>query len=507
MNNLFFIKKEIINWVLFLVILSISTFKVYSQNSQKIIIELLDNRYEDFNLNLKRIDSAIIIAKQLNDNKLLGDIYFQKAAYIYSKREYNEALEYYIKANNISKINNDYIYYSSLYGIAIIKQQLGEYDESIKMLDECLNYFSKNNTPQNYKAYTSTLGRLSYLYTKINNISKSQELSKLEFINSQTKLDSAYAFKNLGIIEFYKNNYTKSIKNLDKSELLILKNDDISWYMTIQHFKGENYLKLNDKEKAYNYFNKVISLFNKYKIVNNDIRKSFEILINYYNKIEDKENELKTINNLLLYDSVFFDTNRVLSKSYFKKYENSQLIEERDLLIEEKESSKIFFTILFIIVIILILIILYYYRRYRKENKNLLNYINSINNAISIESNIKADVEADPKIEEKLILFENGEMFNNSDFDLDDLSKILGYNRSIVSRYINSTRGKNFNQYINSLRIKHIVERLLHDEKLRNLTIDALAEECGFNSRKTFANSFVLYTGFRPSFFIKNLKM
>ena len=97
-------------------------------------------------------------------------------------------------------------------------------------------------------------------------------------------------------------------------------------------------------------------------------------------------------------------------------------------------------------------------------------------------------------------------MFNNNNIDLDTLSEILGYNRSIVSNYINRTRYKNFNQYINSLRIKRLVERLIEDDKLRKLTIDALAEECGFNSRKTFSDAFFINTGVRPSFFIKNIQ-
>ena len=83
--------------------------------------------------------------------------------------------------------------------------------------------------------------------------------------------------------------------------------------------------------------------------------------------------------------------------------------------------------------------------------------------------------------------------------------KELKSNRTIVSNYINSSRNKNFNQYINELRINYAVNRLMNEPTLKKYTIDALAEEVGFNSRKTFSDAFLEHTGCRPSRFIRNL--
>lgn len=500
-----FRKKEYLSFFILVFFIFLLPNEIYSQNNINKINELLDNRYKDYNLNLKRIDSAIIIANELKDNNILGDVYFQKAAYIYSNKKYNEALEYYIKANTTSKYKNEYIYYSSLYGIAVIKQQLGDYDESIRILEECISFFSQNKKKY-YQAYLITASRLTYLYTKINDLEKALSFSKLEFVNSKTELDSSYAYKNLGIIQHYKKNYKKSTEYLDKAQTPIFNKNDMSWFMIVQQYKGENYLKLNNKKEAIRHYKEVILLFNETKIVNNDIRLSFERLINYYEESKDNKAQLEVINNLLTYDSVFYNTNEVLTKSYFNKYENSQLIQERNSLIKENKLSNIFFIIL---IVILVFSFLYFYFRYKKEKNKLLTYINNnINNNTNNNTNNNNDntIEIDPIIEENILLFEKGTMFNNNNIDLDTLSEILGYNRSIVSNYINRTRYKNFNQYINSLRIKRLVERLIEDDKLRKLTIDALAEECGFNSRKTFSDAFFINTGVRPSFFIKNIQ-
>lgn len=493
---------------IFIILLTVT---IYGQQTEKKVEQLLDNRYDNYLLNITRIDSAINLVLKTNDNKLLANIYFQKAAYIYNNKDYSEALKYYIKSNEISKnVNDDYTYYSSLYGIAISKQQLGDYDESIILLKECLKFFSKNlNLLEYSKAYVSTLGRLSYIYTKNNELDKATYYSNLEIKFSKTKLDSAYALKNIGLLEFYKKNYKKSIIYLNKSEDDILKNKDLSWYMIVLQYKGESNLKLGNTNLSNKYYKDVVSLFDKTKIVNNDIRISFERLIDYNSKIGNKDSQLYFINKLLQYDSIFFNTNKILTKSYFKKYENSKLIKEKNHLIKKNE---ILYTSIFIGIIIVAVFLALIFLKNRKEKNRLLLFIenleksnkqNIINNQVSQLKEV--EFIENIELERKLNEFELSNLFQEKGYSLEDLANQVGYNRTIVSNYINNTKNKNYNQYINSLRIKLIVKRLLEESKLRDYTIDALAEEAGFKSRKTFSDSFFINTGFRPSFFIKNI--
>ena len=110
----------------------------------------------------------------------------------------------------------------------------------------------------------------------------------------------------------------------------------------------------------------------------------------------------------------------------------------------------------------------------------------------------------DENFESSLLLFEEKELFLNPKVSLNDLVIELNSNRTIVSNYINRSRAKNFNQYINELRINYLLKRFVDEPTIKKYTIDALAEETGFNSRKTFSDAFLEHTGFRPSNYIKN---
>lgn len=491
---------------LFIIILLFQLFVGHAQDIKFKIKSLLDYQHHSYIENLKQIDSAIYLAEKFNENSMLGESYFTKAAYVYKKREYNEALKYFIKANKASKNIDNYIYYSSLFGIASIKQQLEDYKECIEILKKCLNYF-KNNS-QHYKnntAYSVTLDRLTYINAKIGEISKAEDYSKLEFENATSKNDSAYAFKNLGILDYKRGNFNTAIENLNKAQLLIKANNDKSWLMSILHFKGESYSALGNTKQANQHYLEVIQEFKNSKIINNDIRMSFERLLNYYKKINDKENELKTINQLLKYDSLFFATNQKIARSYFKDYENSNLIDQHEKLSNDMMYSK---TIIISLVFISIVIIVFIISKNRIEKQKLLKYINTISNEKFNKTQIKQNtiVEFEESFEERLKIFTDNLTFLNPNFTLDDLGVLIGTNRSIASKYINQTRNVNFNQYINSLRIDYIVEELINDPKIRLLTIDAIADKAGFKSRKTFSDAFLKHTGFRPSYFVKNIE-
>nr|WP_314545193.1 hypothetical protein [uncultured Empedobacter sp.] len=55
------------------------------------------------------------------------------------------------------------------------------------------------------------------------------------------------------------------------------------------------------------------------------------------------------------------------------------------------------------------------------------------------------------------------------------------------------------------MRINHLLKRIENEPNLKKYTIDALAEETGFNSRKTFSDAFLEHTGFRPSQYLRNI--
>jgi len=92
----------------------------------------------------------------------------------------------------------------------------------------------------------------------------------------------------------------------------------------------------------------------------------------------------------------------------------------------------------------------------------------------------------------------------NKNISLQQLAALCGIRANVVSEVLNKFYQKNFYDFINELRAKEVVSRL-QDNTFSHLTIDALAEECGFKSKSTFYQSFKKLTGQTPIQYKKSL--
>jgi AraC-like DNA-binding protein len=89
---------------------------------------------------------------------------------------------------------------------------------------------------------------------------------------------------------------------------------------------------------------------------------------------------------------------------------------------------------------------------------------------------------------------------------LNDLSRKLGVNTTVLSFTINNGFGKNFNDFVNEFRIED-VKKMLLSGKAENENLLAIAFDCGFNSKATFNRAFKKFTGLSPKEFLEsNLK-
>lgn len=112
--------------------------------------------------------------------------------------------------------------------------------------------------------------------------------------------------------------------------------------------------------------------------------------------------------------------------------------------------------------------------------------------------------------EEQILLgltkFENSKKFTQKDMSLGKLAVRLNTNTKYLSEVINRHKGKNFNAYINELRINYITEKLKSEPAYLNYKVSYLAEESGFSSHSSFATVFKSIVGVSPSIFIDFLK-
>lgn len=99
-------------------------------------------------------------------------------------------------------------------------------------------------------------------------------------------------------------------------------------------------------------------------------------------------------------------------------------------------------------------------------------------------------------------LMETEEPFLNMDYSLSEMSKQLGITTNTLSMILNNKMNTSFPDYINSYRIGR-AQLLLSELKERNLTIEAVAYDSGFNNRTSFYAAFKKHAGTLPSEFVK----
>lgn len=120
-----------------------------------------------------------------------------------------------------------------------------------------------------------------------------------------------------------------------------------------------------------------------------------------------------------------------------------------------------------------------------------------------LNDNIASSTEeavSDFEIKEKKIIsfFNNNKGFLETSFSLEQLAKEVGLSKQEVSEVINQNLNSSFYQLLAKYRIEYAKSLLMRD---KNLTIDAVVDECGFCSKSTFSKYFKMYVGQTPSVF------
>ena len=160
------------------------------------------------------------------------------------------------------------------------------------------------------------------------------------------------------------------------------------------------------------------------------------------------------------------------------------------------------------------------FRNYRKQKAYKLKYEELIaktkekeilqEQPIEVTKEETDDLDINQEIIEKILngleTFENKDGFLNAGINQSALAEDLNTNTSYLSKVINHYKGKNFNSYLNELRVNHAVSLLKNSSVHRRYTIKALAQELGFSNPRSFSDAFFSQTGIKPSYFIKQLE-
>lgn len=145
---------------------------------------------------------------------------------------------------------------------------------------------------------------------------------------------------------------------------------------------------------------------------------------------------------------------------------------------------------------------------YLSSENELTSTENEVSDNLSDESSLPAYLNEDKVAELKLNvakLMAEQKPYLQPNYSINDLAKDLDISARIVSAYLNKCEGSNFFDFINEYRVKFIKNNLLSDD-WNHLTLEAIAQQAGFNNRTSFSNAFKKFTGQTPSSYLKEVK-
>lgn len=477
---------------------------------------------------LKYADSAIAIAKKNNDYDLISTTYLLKGSlYNFYYKNYQAALEEYLKAFDYSKKGNDnYLQYKIVYQMGLVKSYLGYNEEALELFNECIAYFQPKTKEKNHpnQVYNDTKGFLNSLHQAIvcyqnnGNYKKADSLISIGLnISNQSKdylSEENYFIKSRGILEFSLKKYKSALENLNRALPLLEKNDDVYWISVSEFYIGKSLLVKGREELAIRRFEKVDSIFKKREFIFPELQENYDLLISYYRGKGDTEKEFAYTKDLVSVNNILKRDFPNLSSKIYNSY-------DKQILTDSKKNIKFWsfsaIIILIIVIIFLSLGIRNYYKKtkqikvkYTQLERKLQQQIDpspEVYETISLQGRSAISKDVFINIQTKLKDFEDTVEFRNSNLTIESLAESFGTNKSYLSKYINDTKGMNFSKYISTLRINYITQMMYKDSKYLLMNVQSLAEECGISSRTNFSNLFQEINGIRPTDFIKQRKI
>lgn len=491
--------------------LSFSQNKMEKLDSLERVMAALDKNKPDEIINL---GNSILAETDSEEQKsrILGVL----AVVYFEKNDLNKSTELFFEAKTAAEKSGNHELIAKVYG-SIAHQYI-----HLKLKDKAKFYLNKaieqiNEMPEGNNKYL--LKGLSYL-----------ELGNVEFDNQN------YVLAN--------NNYKQSLKHFQ--DMIEPGSQVVYHYRRSLYNIGNSYLYISQPDSAELYLNKALQIEdvknpNLNFFVNNSLSKIYSHKGFYQRAIDSLKVILadKNFNDARLKSEIYQNLSQNYKKLgnneqyyfYNEKYiqlkDSLQLMsldainsaidtEQKDfaLALSESDRNNKFLIIGSISFLILFLIVIIYLIFKRKKERVIFESI-IIDLKDKLENPMVSDKEkltkeenlipnsVEEEILSKLEKFEKSQKFINPKLNISTLAVQLKTNTTYLSEVINNYKGKNFNAYINELRIKYICEKIYTHPEFLNYKISYLAEECGFTSHSSFATVFKSVTGISPSVFLR----
>lgn len=480
----------------------------------------------------------VSLKKQLEEAKKNDDLYkiaesnLFLAKLYYKLNSYDIAIEYNLKAIEYFEIVKDttYIIYS-FQNISAMYGYIGNSDISIEYSNKILKLCEAiHDTVFMQGAYIN----LATSNTRLGNKDIAFKYYDKALAIAQNKEDDkglVFIFNNIGTYYFREKDYKRAKLYFEKSLNAIKdKNANQNIAAIYSNIAETNYY-LKEYKEALKNATKSIEYFENKNMVT-DAGNSYQVLIKASAKLGQTDSIVAYLDAYLDIQQETVNKRKVEQAAKLKilydinKYELE--IEKLKTENELKESKLAAFKLkLYSVIIIALLaliigiVIIFQNARIKKSYQKIVD--ENIKSFKIEEENIelkkviekekvnkveKGSIkeETDDELFLKIVsLLETEKLYKNPDFNLNILAKKLNTNRSYVSKAINLGVNKTFVEFINDYRITES-KRLLCNKEKKQLTIEAIGREAGFNSRSTFFRVFKSITGVTPSFFASHIE-
>ena len=441
---------------------------------------------------------------------------------------------------------------------AYLRIQKPDVQKSTKILFEAKDFAEEKNDPlMMAKIYNAIANRYSYLNfpDKIKpyldksktQIAKLPESHQKNILNAQVFIEYGNLEADKGHFSAAKKFYQQALNDFQKNKNI--EKSDIYQYRRIYYNLGVSSTYLKEYDGAEHYLNTAFHIKDVEKL-------GFKFFI--YNALGElylRENKPEiAIDSLkVALDDPDFNDNRLKEDMYKKLMSAYKILGDHDHYIhysEEllklnpdvrednlkglntalNEEQKIFLKTIseqenhnnVLIVLISVIILgsggfIFYIIQKRKKEKQI--YQKIIFDLEKKEKEIEVDAPKEEVVEKeiseavpspielnilsKLEKFEETEKFTNPKITVANLAVMFKTNPTYLSETIKKYKEKNFNTYINDLRINFICKEIYTRPELLNYKISYLAEHCGFSSHSTFTTVFKNVTGISPSSFLR----
>lgn len=204
-----------------------------------------------------------------------------------------------------------------------------------------------------------------------------------------------------------------------------------------------------------------------------------------------------------------FRTDEGIKKSLVQVYAADLVLTVNSLILSQEKNKKIIFRqriVMGLTTVLLILVVtasgIVIYRNSRKISELLVSVSNTIYKSKISSPSLETLDQLSKRLEE---LMRNQKKYLDPDISLKQLAFLLNTNTTYLSQVINQEFNKNFNDFINELRVKEAC-RLIETGQFHLQTLEAIGNEVGFNSKSVFFTLFKKFTGMSPSAYRKTFQ-